>query len=166
MKHLRTLVLTAFFIGATSFITAQSKVAHINLGDVITAMQEYKTAKGEVDELTKTYEAQIQDMIKELDKTLKQYDAEAPTKTQDENAKRVQEVEGVKQSIAQFQQQAQVDIQKKEAEKIKPIREKAQSAVKKVAAALGYEYVLDLSTLVVATGKDITADVKKELGIQ
>ena len=166
MKQLKTLLLTALFIGATSYVSAQSKVAHINLGEVITSMAEYKTAKGEIEQLTKTYEAQIQDSVKELDTKLKQYDAEAATKTQDENAKRVQEVEGMKQSIAQFQQQAQVDIQKKEAEKLKPIRDKAQAAVKKVAAALGFDYVLDINALVVATGKDITPDVKQELGIQ
>jgi len=166
MKHLKTLLLAILCIGATSFASAQSKVAHINLGEVITEMPEYKTAKAEIEELTKTYEADIQSSIKELESKLKQYDAESATKTQDENAKRVQEVEGMKQSLAQFQQQAQVDIQKKEAEKIKPIREKAQAAVKKVATALGFDYVLDLSALVVAQGKDITGDVKKELGIQ
>ena len=38
-------------------------------------------------------------------------------------------------------------------------------AINKVATTLGYDYVLDVASLVVANGTDITAEVKKELGI-
>ena len=166
MKHLKTLLLAiTLFVGTTSLMNAQGKVAHINLGEIITAMPEYKAAQADVAKLGKTYEAEIQASVKELDAKLKQYDAEAKAQTPEENQKRMQEVEGIKQSIAQYQQQAQQDIQKQEIDKIKPIREKAQAAVKKVAATLGFDYVLDVSSLVVASGKDITPDVKKQLGI-
>ena len=166
MKHLKSLLLAiTLFVGATSFMNAQGKVAHINLGEVITTMPEYKASQVELEKLNTTYNAEIQSSIKELDAKLKQYDAEAKAQTPEENQKRMQEVEGIKQSIAQYQQQAQQDVQKQELDLIKPIREKAQAAVKKVAATLGYDYVLDISSLVVATGKDITSDVKKELGI-
>jgi outer membrane protein len=166
MKHLKSLLLaTALFIGATTLSNAQEKVAHISLAEIITAMPEYKAAQAEVEQAGKTYEAEIQDMVKTLDAKLKQYDAEANGQTADENQKRMQEVEGMKQSISQYQQQAQQGLQKQETDKMKPIREKAQAAVKKVATALGIDYVLDISTLVVSNGKDITPNVKKELGI-
>lgn len=166
MKHLKSFLLAiTLFIGATTLSNAQGKIAHISLGEVITSMPEYKAAQAEVEQSGKTYEAEIQDMVKSLDATLKRYDAEAEAQTPEENQKRMQEVEGIKQSISQYQQQAQQDLQKLEVDKIKPIREKAEAAVKKVAAALGFDYVLDRSTVVVAAGKDITPDVKKELGI-
>ncbi|RNC84287.1 MAG: OmpH family outer membrane protein [Winogradskyella sp.] len=166
MKRLKTLLLAiVLFVGGTSLSSAQSKIAHINLGEVITAMPEYKTAQAEIEKLNNTYNTEIQASLKELQDKVKQYTAEGPTQTDEENKKRQAEVQGMEQSLAVYQQQAQQDIQKQELDKIKPIREKAQAAVKKVATALGYDYVLDLTTLVVATGKDITADVKKELGI-
>ncbi|WP_299113636.1 OmpH family outer membrane protein [uncultured Winogradskyella sp.] len=166
MKRLKTLLLAIIlFVGGTSLSNAQSKIAHINLGEIITSMPEYKAAQGEIEQLTKTYETEIQAAFKEIDDKAKQYTAEGPSQTDDENKKRKVELDGMQQSLAVFQQTAQKDIMDKEAAKIKPIREKAQAAVKKVAAALGYDYVLDLSTLVVATGKDITPEVKKELGI-
>ena len=98
-------------------------------------------------------------------KKLKQYDAEAPTQSDEENAKRMKEVEDIKVSIAQYQQQAQQGIQKKEFDLLKPITEKAKAAIEKVAAAQGFGYVLEAGGLIVKKGKDLMADVKAEMGI-
>ncbi len=166
MKHLKTLLFaTALFIGATSFTAAQSKVAHINTQELIKAMPEYTAAQAEIEKLGKTYEATIQESLKELDVKLKQYNAEAEGQTQDENQKRMQEVEGMKQSLGQYQQQAQKDLQAKESTLIEPIVEKAKSAIERVATAQGFDYVLEEGALIVAKGKNLMADVKKEMGI-
>jgi outer membrane protein len=165
MKHLKTLLFAVLFVGATSFAAAQSNVAHINKQDLIKAMPEYSTAQSEIEKLGKTYEATIQGSLKELDTKLKQYNVEAEAQTQEENQKRMQEVEGMKQSLAQYQQQAQQDLQEKEINLLKPIVEKADAAITAVAKAQGFQYVLDAAMLIVADGKDLTADVKKQLGI-
>jgi len=39
------------------------------------------------------------------------------------------------------------------------------AAINKVSKAQCYQYFLDRATLIVAEGKDLMADVKKELGI-
>ena len=166
MKHLKTLLFaTALFIGATSFTTAQSKLAHINTQDLIKAMPEYKVAQTDIEKLGKTYETTIQTSLKELETKLKQYNADAEAQTQEENQKRMQEVEGMKQSLSQYQQQAQKDLQEKEFNMIKPITEKARVAIEKVAAAQGIDYVFEAAGLIVAKGKDLMADVKAELNL-
>lgn len=168
MKHLKTLLLAAaLIIGSTSFMNAQSKVAHINTQELIGAMPAMKSAKAELDKLAKTYETDIQTMLTELQTKGKQYDAEASTKTDEENQKRLVEVQGMEQSIRQYQAQAQQDLAKKEADLMKPIYEKAKAAIEKVAAAKGFEYVLDSMQgqgVLVATGTDLMAAVKAELG--
>ena len=166
MKHLKSLLFAAvLFVGATSFSNAQSKVAHIDKQELIKAMPEYTAAQAEIEKLGDTYQATIQGSLKELDTKLKQYNAEAEGKTEEENMKRMQEVEGMKQSLGQYQQQAQKDLQEKEFNLLKPIVEKADNAIKAVAKAQGFQYVLDSAMLVVADGKDLMADVKKQLGI-
>ncbi|WP_296386140.1 OmpH family outer membrane protein [Winogradskyella sp.] len=166
MKHLKTLLFaTALFIGATSFTAAQSKLAHINTQELIKAMPAYTKAQAEIEQMGKTYEAEIQASLKELDKKLKQYNAEAEAQTQEENQKRMQEVEGMKQSLGQFQQQAQKDLQEKEFNLLKPITEEAKAAIEKVAAAQGINYVFEAGSLIVKKGKDLMADVKAELKI-
>ncbi len=166
MKNLKSLVLaTALFLGATSLISAQSKVAHINKQELVKAMPEYKTAQADIEKLGKSYETDIQASAKELQDKMKLYDAQAASQTDTENQKRVQEVETMRQSIIQYQSQAQQDMQQKEVTLLKPIVEKADAAIKKVAKSQGFQYVLDSAMLIMADGKDLMTDVRKELGI-
>ncbi|PWK20924.1 OmpH family outer membrane protein [Xanthomarina spongicola] len=169
MKHFKTLLLvTALFIGATSFTQAQSKVAHINTQTLIQAMPEMNTAQAEMDKLGKTYEADIQAMVTEYQNKMKQYEAEAATKTDEENQKRLVEVQTMQQNIQQYQGQAQQEMQKKEIDLLKPITEKAKAAILKVARAQGFDYVLDSTQgggVIMADGKNLLDDVKKDLGI-
>lgn len=167
MKHLKTLLFAAVLIVGTSFMNAQSKVAHINTQDLVEAMPAMQSAKAELEKLAKTYEADIQTMATELQNKVKQYDAEASTKTQEENTKRMTEVQGMEQSIRQYQAQAQQNLAKQEADLLEPILKKAKDAVVKVAKAQGFEYVLDSTPgqgVILSDGKDLLADVKKELG--
>jgi outer membrane protein len=168
MKQLKNLVLAAvLLIGGTSIMNAQSKVAHINTQELVQAMPEYKAAQAEIQKLAKTYDVQIQDMGNEYEAKVKRYDAEGATQTAEENQKRVEEVASMRQSIAQFQQQAQQELQKKEFDLLKPITEKAREAIMKVAKAQGFNYVLDSTQgqgVLLADGKDLMEDVKKELG--
>lgn len=164
MKQLKTLLFaTALFIGATSFSIAQNKLAHINTQELIKAMPEYKVAQTDIEKLGETYQTTIQTSLKELEAKLKQYNADAESQTQEENQKRMEEVEGMKQSLSQYQQQAQKDLQEKEFNMTKPIIEKARMAIEKVAAAQGIDYVFEASGLIVKKGKDLMADVKAEL---
>ena len=130
-------------------------------------MPEMMNAKSELEKLAKTYETDIQAMATELQNKIKQYDAESSTKTDEENGKRLQEVQSMEQSIRQYQGQAQQDLQKKEIELLKPITEKAKAAILKVGNDQGFNYVLDSSQgqgVIMANGKDLLADVKAELG--
>ena len=168
MKHLKNLLLTSAIILVCSFnALAQSKVAHINTQELVESMPEMKSAKSELEKLAKTYETDIQAMATELQNKIKQYDAESSTKTDEENGKRLQEVQSMEQSIRQYQAQAQQDLQKKELDLLRPITEKAKNAILKVGNAQGFDYILDSSQgqgVIMANGKDLLSDVKSELG--
>lgn len=168
MKQFKTILLaTALCLGTISFTQAQSKIAHINTSELIQAMPEMKAAQTQIETLGKTYQNDMQAMMTELQNKSKQYGAEEATKTQEENAKRVQELGAMEQNIRQFQGQAQQDMQKKELELLQPITKKAKDAILKVGKAQGFDYVLDSSQglVILSDGKDLLADVKKELGI-
>ena len=50
---------------------------------------------------------------------------------------------------------------------MKPLYDKAREAIEKVAAAQGFDYVMDSSqgsSVLMAKGKDLMAEVKTELG--
>ncbi len=169
MKHLKSVMIAlAIFVGATSFVNAQSKVAHIDTQLLVEAMPAMKAAQSELDKIQKTYDTEIKAMTKELQNKMTQYDQEAATKTDEENQKRFEEVQGMQTNIQKYTQQARQDLQKKQEDILKPILEKARQAIQKVGRAEGYEYVLDASTgggILLADGKDLMPAVKKELGI-
>ena len=169
MKHLKLAIVTlVVFVGATSFVNAQSKIAHIDTQALVEAMPEMKSAQSELDKIQKTYDTEIKSMAKELETKMKQYDQEATSKTEEENQKRFEEVQGMQQNIQAYRQQALQDLQKKERDILKPVLEKARAAIQKVARAQGFQYVMDSTTgsgLILADGKDLMADVKKEMGI-
>ena len=169
MKQFRTLLVAiALIIGTSSFMNAQSKVAHIASQELVEAMPAFKSAKSEIEKLNKTYDAEIRNMVLELQNTIKKYSQEAETKTDEENLKRQQEVQSTEKSINDYRTNALQDLQKKEIELMKPIYEQARTSIQKVARAQGFQYVLDSTTgtgVIMADGKNLMVDVKKDLGI-
>ena len=166
MKKIRISLIALLLVFSFSTF-AQSKIAHINTTELVASMPEMNDAKSELEKLAKTYETDIQTMAAELQSKVKQYDTEAAAQTDEENAKRLQEVQGMEQSIRQYQAQAQQELQKKEFDLLKPITEKAQAAITKVSDEMGFDYVLDSTQgqgVIIANGTDLMVEVKKELG--
>ncbi len=169
MKHLKKIaVALVFFVAATGFVNAQSKVAHIDVTELLSSMPEMKAAEAELKKLSETYNADIESSITEFQNKATLYQNESATKSREENDKRALELQGVNKNIQEAQAAAQRELQKKQAELFAPISDKAKAAIEKVAAAQGIEYVIDAQPgggLIVAKGKNLLADVKAELGI-
>ena len=168
MKNgLKLAVALLMFVSATAFTNAQSKVAHINVQQLLSEMPEMKAAQAELKKLEETYGADIQSSLSELQNKYQQYENEAPSKTEEENQKRATELQGMDQNIKKAQQEAMKQMQQKQSELFAPISDKAKAAIEKVAAAQGFDYVMDASPglgIIVAKGKDLLPEVKQELG--
>lgn len=169
MKHLKKIsVALVLFVAATGFVNAQSKIAHIDVTQLLSAMPEMKTAEAELNKLSETYNADIEGSMTELKNKYTLYENEAASKTPEENQKRAEELQGAQKTIGEAQQTAQRELQKKQQDLFAPISDKAKAAIERVATAQGFDYVIDAQAgggLIVANGKDLLADVKKELGI-
>ena len=61
---------------------------------------------------------------------------------------------------------AQADLLKKRETLLKPVVDKLNAAIAKVAKANLWDYILDTQSLIYHAGVDATPDVKKELGIK
>lgn len=168
MKNVKKIVVAVvLFVAATAFVNAQSKVAHINVQQLLSEMPEMKAAQAELKKLEETYSADIESSVAELQNKYTQYSNEASAKSKEENEKRAVELQGFEKNIQEARQAAMTEMQKKQAELFQPISEKAKTAIEKVAAAQGYDYVIDASpglSLIVSKGKDLLPEVKQELG--
>ncbi len=170
MKQIKTLLIAAtVFIGATTLTNAQTKVAHINTSKLVQLMPETKAAQADLQKIGETYKADVEDMKADLKAKIDLYNAEAGSKTGEENAKRKREVIEIEQALQGYAYNADQTLENKTIELLTPIREKAQATILKVAKAQGFDYVLDSTPgggVLMAEGKDLLEDVKKELGIQ
>tara|TARA_B100001059_G_C17679447_1_gene498886 strand:- start:189 stop:695 length:507 start_codon:yes stop_codon:yes gene_type:complete len=163
-KKLSSIVLVLFSVFT---MTAQSKVAHINSQALISEMPEVIEAQAQLEKLQKTYATEIEASMKEYQTKLQTYSADAQNQTEVTNQARQKELAGMEQNIQQYQQTASQDIQKKQADLLKPLIDKAKAAIQKVAKAQGFDYVIDATeggSLILANGKDLLEEVKVELG--
>ena len=168
MKNLKSLLLTTLMIALPMTVTfAQSKIAHIDTQKLISEMPEVIAAQKQIQALEKTYANDIENSIKEYTAKAQAYEAEARNQTDIVNQARQNEMQSMQQNIQTYRETATQDLQKKQTEMLSPLYDKAIDAIKKVAAAQGFEYVLDASAgggVLVSKGKDLEAEVKVELG--
>tara|TARA_B100000780_G_scaffold228083_1_gene167425 strand:+ start:281 stop:787 length:507 start_codon:yes stop_codon:yes gene_type:complete len=167
MKIFKKLSITVLFLFTVLNVAAQSKVAHINSQALISEMPEVKEAQAQLEKLQKTYSVEIEASMKEYQTKLQTYSADAQNNTEVTNQARQKELAGMEQNIQQYQQTASQDIQKKQADLLKPLIDKAKAAIQKVAKAQGFDYVIDATeggSLILADGKDLMEEVKVELG--
>jgi len=168
MKLFRNLFVAFALFTAFNTVQAQ-KVAHIDSEQLLMAMPETKSMEPELKKVQQTYADEYNAQATALQAKLKKYDAEAPTQTDVKNEERRLEVQTLQQKIQKYGQTAEQEIQKKRFDLLKPIVEKAQKAVKDVAAEKGAQYVFDSSPgkglIVFEKGEDLMPAVKTKLGI-
>jgi len=167
MKQLKCLLIAAVLFAGIQSVSAQAKVAHINVQELMTTMPEMKAANAQLEKLTASYDTEYNKMVEEFRAKIKLYDDESAKVTAAVNETRTKEVQDMQKRIQDYQQSAAKELEEKQQAIYKPIMEKSRAAIQKVAKAKGYQYVLDSTVgagLLLADGPDLLADVKKELG--
>ena len=163
-------ILIAILMMAPLSLCAQ-KFAHFNAADVIPNMKEYTTAMEEMQTMQKQFEDDLKLMQDELQKKAEEYQKEQANLLENVRQRREQELNDLGNRLQQSYQDNQAALQKAQAEKMNEIQEKVMAAVKKIGEAGGYVYIVDTSSGVIpfvnpTLSTDITAEVKKELGVQ
>jgi len=168
MRKLNTFLSFLFLITSLMATYGQVKIAHINTQELISEMPELIAANKQLEKLQKTYATELENTYKELRSKAESYAADASNQTDVTNQARQKELESMQENISDFRETAAQDLQKKQSDLMNPIIEKAKQAIIKVAKAQGFTYVLDSSpggSVIMAEGKNLATDVKKELGI-
>ena len=164
-KQLKTLVIAAFiFVVGSQTIQAQAKVAHVDVNELMSKMPAMLEAQKQLEKLSGTYDTEYKTMVDEYQGKLKKYEQEATTVTDAVNETRSKEVQDMQKRIVDYRDNAQKELQQKEADIVKPIMEKVKASIQKVGKAKGFQYVLNSEGLLLTDGPNLTADIKKDLG--
>ena len=175
MKKLMKLALVAV-LALTASTAFGQKFGRVDLASIVPNMPEYKEAVTNLEAYGMDLQNQLEQIQVEFNTLLANYEKNAATMSDSIRQLKEQELGQLQQRFQDFQQIAQQDMQRKEAEIMNPIYAKADEAVKKVAAAGGYVAVFStagdqpssagLAYFDPALLTDLTGAVKKELGIE
>jgi outer membrane protein len=170
MKKVFGLLLAAALIFTAQDGIAQSfKTGHINRDDIIMAMPDYDTAMKAYNAYGQELTNALELMQVEYNNKLDQYVKESKNLTDLVKTNKEQELSDMQGRIANFQQQAQVQLQEKQVELLNPIIEKVTAAINEVAKAQGFVYVYDVRTLIyfdATKSTDVAPLVKTKLGLK
>jgi outer membrane protein len=147
-----------------------AKFGHINSQEVITLMPEIANIEKTIDEVGKQYEGEIMKMQEEYNVKVKEFQAKQDSMPEGIKKVRVSEIQEIETRVNTFRQTAYQEIQKKQQDLFVPIRDKVTKAINEVAVEGKFTYILDLGTQAIiyksSTSNDITAAVKKKLGLK
>jgi outer membrane protein len=167
-KSIAILLIAVFaFFGTTQ---AQQKIGHINSLDILQAMPEFKQMNSDLEKQKASYQKALEGMYSDYEKKQKDLQALSNDKSTPDPIieSKVQELQDLQKRIQDFEAKVNDDLQKAQQEKLKPINDKYLKAVKEVAIASGYAYVLDVVSGAVAyfpeSADDVTDAVLKKLG--
>lgn len=164
MKKLSVLF-AAVMMFATVGVAKAQKVASIDYEQVLAAMPETKKMTTDLDTFSKTKGEELNKQADAFQKEVQAYQAEGAKMTEAQRTAKETELQKKQQNLQALQQTAQNDLAQRRDAAVKPIIEKLNNAVTKVAKANGFEFVIDAPALIYKSGPDATPMVKKELGL-
>ncbi len=163
------IMIVALFLCAASVSAQNLKFGHINSQSLLMAMPERDSAEAKLKKYAKDLQDQIETLQVEFNKKYQDYNQKKATLTDAIREMKEKELSDLQQRSQEFEQTAQQDYQRQQSDLMKPIVDKANATIQKVAKANGFVYIFDVSTGAVAYFSDQSIDilplVKKELGL-
>ena len=164
MKKLSVLFAAVMMLVTAGAVNAQ-KVASMDYEAVLAAMPETKKMTTDLDTFSKTKGDELQKQAEAFQKEVQQYQADGAKLTEAQRTAKEGELQKKQQNLQQLQQTAQNDLAQRRDAAVKPIIDKLNNAVSKVAKANGFDFIIDSTALIYKGGPDATPLVKKELGL-
>ena len=167
MKKVLKLTLAVVCVMFSTSLFAQ-KIGRINSNEIVLTMPETIEAHKQVEAFEKELQGQYETIMVEYNTKYQEFQKNYETMSDAVKQLKEKEIMELQNRLTEFEKAATADIQKKSAELMKPVIEKANKAVQDVAKAGGYAIILESGSMVYydeATVKDITPEVKTKLGI-
>ena len=168
---MKKIVLTlALALIAATAVDAQ-KFALVDLDYILKAIPAYETANEQLDQLSKKWQKEVENMLAEVQTMYKNYQTELVFLTDDMKVKREEEIVAKEKEANELKRKyfgVEGELYKKRESLMKPIHEEIFTAVQSVATEKGYQLIIDKSSdmsLVYAAPKiDVSDEVLEKLG--
>ncbi len=170
MKKIVLFLVSGLLISNILFAQTTLKIVYINSAVLLQSMPEREKADTVLSKYAKSFQDQIDMMMKEYQTKGQHYQANEKTMTDAMKEVKMKEIQDLQNRIESTQQSAQEKVQQKKQDVYSPIIEKVNKAIKAVAEEKKYDYIFDMASGgTIVFGKeeyDITPIVKAKLGIK
>jgi len=164
MKKISVLFVAIVLCLSTGVAKAQ-KIASMDYESILAAMPEAKKLTTDLETFSKAKGDELNKQATAFQAEVEAYQKAAGGLTEAQRKAKEEELGKKQQSLQQLQTTAQNDLAQRRETALKPIIDKINAAVDKVAKANSFEFILDASALIYKGGADATPLVKKELGL-
>ncbi|RYD58987.1 MAG: OmpH family outer membrane protein [Sphingobacteriales bacterium] len=169
---MKKLIMSAMLVAGLAFSASAQRYCIIDSKYILDKVVEYKDANTKLDQLSKTWQTDIDSRMQEVERMYKAYQAERAMLSDDMRKKREDEIVEKEKTARDLQKQRfgfEGDLFKERQKMVKPIQDKVYNAVQKMATSKGFDLVYDKASgsgLFYADVKlDKSDDVLKLLGI-
>ena len=146
-------------------VAKAQKIASMDYESVLASLPEAKKLTTDLETFSKAKGDELNKQAVAFEAEVKAYQQTGAALTEAQRKAKEEELGKKQQNLQQLQATAQNDLAQKRETALKPIIDKVNAAVAKVAKANNFEFILDASALIYKGGADATPLVKKELGL-
>ncbi|MCK0200310.1 OmpH family outer membrane protein [Ornithobacterium rhinotracheale] len=178
MKKFTFIALLSFLCLGFGFANAQS-VAHVNSQEILEALPAFQDAQAKIKKEADRHQAEIQRQHKEIQALVEKGQKEMEALKGKSDAEKMkalapleQELQTKSKALQEYQQNAAKGVAKMESDLLAPVYKKVQIAIEEVGKKDNVGYIIDLATagqsgtiVYFGGGKDLTPQVKKQLGL-
>lgn len=168
-KGLIVVFVALLAFGGSAMAQKTIKLGHINSNELMQIMPGRDTAQAKLQKEVEDLQAEMESMKKEYETRVNDYLAKKDQLSELIRKTKESDLQAMGARIEEFQQNAQTLLQERQEALLKPIVDKAKSAIEAVGKENGYTYILDSgvgAVLYSQDSDDIMPLVKKKLGLK
>ncbi|MEE4176969.1 MAG: OmpH family outer membrane protein [Bacteroides sp.] len=142
------------------------RFAYIDSDYIMENIPEYKAAEQELEQISVSWQTEIEQKFSEVDRLYREYQAEAPLLPEDMRRQREESIIEQERIAKELQMQRfgrEGDLFKKRQELIKPIQDKIYEAIEEIATRGNYAVIFDKSGGMTMIFTDVRYDLSDEV---
>jgi outer membrane protein len=161
-----------FIIALMSSVVANAqRFAYVDSDYILERVPEYQSAQEQLDQLSLSWQEEIEQLYSEIDQLYKKYQADQILLTQDMKMNRENEIINKEKEAKELQRKRfgpEGDLYTKREELVKPVQDKIYNAIQDLALEKRYDVILDKSSelIMLYANEDLdkSDDILKMLG--
>jgi outer membrane protein len=166
--HARYLLIALLLIAAAG-LTAQTKVAHVDIQRLFESIPDVQAVKDSLAKQQSLLEQQGTAMLDDYNTARQSYEKRRQNMSEADRKAKEDELSQKEQQIMAFRENGQNMLEQKSKKMLKPVKERVEKAIADVAKDNGYDYVLDNTEDAVryaSPAHDITDLVLAKMGVK